>query len=643
MSSMPSRQGHVVFEFGDFRLDADQRQLLCISSGLVVPLLSRAFDTLLHLVQHPGELVGKEALMRAVWPDTVVEDNNLSQSIAAIRRALGERPGEHKYIVTIPGRGFRFVSQVRRLTEASTRQPPGTPAMDALPSESPAPGGGRAGKPARHRRVVAIAGAVAVAVAVAGYVLLPQRAAQSQVRTLAVLPFKPIDPTDADRSLQYGMTDTLISRLSSLGGVAVQPFSSVRRFGDPDQDARSAGRELGVASVLDGTIQRNGDRVRVSASLIEVESGRQLWSDQFLEDFTDIFSVQDAIAARVANALAVRLTGTERRQLTHRYTNDAEAYQLYVSGWFQRSRSDADGFRRSIDFFNRAIARDPAYPLPYVGLADSYAMLAVFGIVAPNDAFAPALAAANKALELDSELGEAHASLAHIKIQFEHDHETARREYQRALSIAPRYAVAHMWYGLFLAWSGEFDQALASLRHAQQLEPLQLGTSANIGMILYFARRYDAAIEHLHRVLEMAPGMDHARSWLGRAYMRKGDYDRAIREFRMRKSLSVQSYSDLAAAYALAGRRPEALAELERLMQLSRERYVSAYDIAAIHVSVGNPDEAFAWLDRAIEERAMPLVVLRFDPAFDRIRDDPRMAIVMARLTPSAGSAGSLE
>jgi DNA-binding winged helix-turn-helix (wHTH) protein/TolB-like protein/Flp pilus assembly protein TadD len=642
MSSMPSRQGHGVFEFGDFRLDADQRQLLCISSGHVIPLLSRAFDTLHHLVQHPGELVGKEALMRAVWPDTIVEDNNLSQSIAAIRRALGERAGEHKYIVTIPGRGFRLVSQVRRSTETSRPQLPGAPALEVSPVEPPGPGAA-AVKPARQRWVAATVGAIALAVAVAGYVLLPQRAAQSQVRTLAVLPFKPIDPTDADRSLQYGMTDTLISRLSGLGGVSVQPFSSVRRFGDPDQDARAAGKGLGVASVLDGTIQRNGDRVRVSASLIEVASGRQLWSDQFLEDFTDIFSVQDAIAARVADALAVRLTGTEKRQLTHRYTNDAEAYQLYVSGWFQRSRSDAEGFRRSIDFFNQAIARDPAYPLPYVGLADSYAMLAVFGIVAPNDAFAPALAAANKALELDSELGEAHASLAHIKIQFEHDYATARREYRRALNIAPRYAVAHMWYGLFLAWTGEFDQALASLRRAQELEPLQLGTSANIGMILYFSRRYDAAIEHLHRVLEMAPGMDHARSWLGRAYMRKGDYERAIREFRMRKSLSVQSYSDLAAAYALAGRRPEALAELERLMKLSRERYVSAYDIAAIHVSLGDANEAFAWLDRAIEERAMPLVVLRFDPAFDRIRDDPRMTKVMARLTPSAGSAGSLE
>lgn len=637
---MPSRQGRVVFEFGDFRLDADQRQLLCISSGLVVPLFSRAFDTLLHLVQHPGELVSKAALMQAVWPDTIVEENNLSQSIAAIRRALGERAGEHKYIVTIPGRGFRFVSQVHRLTEGSTPQPPVAPAAEVLPLQSPGPST-VAWRPANRRWVVAIVGAVVVAAAAAGYVLRPQQAAKLDVRTLAILPFKPIDPVDTDRSLQYGMTDTLISRLSGLGGVSVQPFSSVRRYGDPDQDAQAAGRGLGVASVLDGTIQRNGDRVRVTASLIEVASGRQLWSEQFLEDFTDIFSVQDAIAARVADALAVQLTGTEQRQLTHRYTDDAEAYQLYVSGWFQRSRTDADSFMRSIDFFNQAIARDPNYPLPYVGLADSYAMLAVFGVLAPKDAFPPALAAANKALELDSDLGEAHASLAHIKIQYEHDYETARREYQRALSIAPRYAIAHMWYGLFLAWSGDFDQALASLHHAQQLEPLQLGTSANIGMILYFSRRYDAAIEHLHRVLDTEPGLDHARSWLGRAYMRRGDYESAIREFQKRKSLSVQSYSDLAAAYALAGRRQAALAELERLMKLSRERYVSAYDIAIIHVSLGNSNEAFAWLDRAIEERAMPLVVLRFDPAFDQVRDDPRMTSVMARLTAAAGTASN--
>lgn len=621
---MSSHEGRSVYEFGDFRLDAGQRQLLLKANGQVLPLVSRAFDTLLYLVEHPGELVSKTALMQAVWPTTVVEENNLSQSIAAIRRTLGERPGEHKYIVTIPGRGFRFVAPVE------------TPLAGAAPADAPAPRGTVAPTGSWRGWLAAALAVLVLGGGALGYQLRTPSDAGTTAHTLAILPFKPVDPADSDPSLQYGMTDTLISRLRELDGVSVQPFSSVRRFGNPDQDALVAARVLGVASVLDGTIQRSGDRLRLTATLFDVQSGRQLWSEQLHEDFTDIFAVQDAIAARITDALAVRLSGAEHRRLTHRYTDDAEAYQHYVNGWFQRSRTDADGYLRSIDFFEQAIARDPDYPLPYVGLADSYTMLAVFGVMAPMDAFPSALAAAQRALEIDSGLGEAHASLAHIRLQYEGDFEAAERGYQRAISIAPRYAIVHMWYGLLLAWSGRFDESLARLQYAQQLEPLQLGTSANIGMILYFSRRYDEAIDWLLKLLDAEPGMDHARSFLGRAYLRKGDYDAAIREFAQRSSPTVSSQSDLASAYALAGRRQEALAELDRLLALSRERYVSSYDIAAIHVALGDADAAFEALDRAVQERAQPLGHVWMDPAFDAVREDPRMTQLLARLDDRA-------
>jgi TolB-like protein/Tfp pilus assembly protein PilF len=471
-----------------------------------------------------------------------------------------------------------------------------------------------------------------VTIATFVYIVRGQHDQAPPLRTLAILPFKPVVPTDDDATLRYGMTDTLISRLRELGGVTVQPFSSVRRYGGSEQDALEAAQQLGVASVLDGTLQRSGDRLRVTARLLNVADGRQLWFEQFDERFTDIFAVQDTIAARVAEALAIRLSGQADRRLKRRVTNDAEAYQLYVNGWILRSRVGEDEFRQSIAFFEQAIARDQNYPQPYVGLADSYAMLGVYGVDAPDEAFPLALAAVNKALEIDSELGEAHASLAHIKAQYERDFAGAEREYLRALELAPDYAIAHMWYGLYLAWAGNFEGGLARLRKAQELEPLQLGASANIGMLLYFSRRYDEAIRQLQSVLAVEPGLDHARSLLGRAYLRKGDAAAAIREFRLRKSLSVGSYADLGMALALAGRREEAVAELDRVLALRGERYVSAYDIAGIQASLGNADQAFEWLDRAVAEGAQLLRLLGRDPSFDGLHGDARMATLLARI-----------
>ncbi len=607
---MPIQEGCRYYDFGEFRLDAELRQLLSKADGRPVPLVSRAFETLLHLVQNPGELISKPDLMRAVWPDTVVEENNLSQSIVAIRRALGERPGEHKYIVTVPGRGFRFVAAV------TTTMAQGPVALFPVAVF-------------RRRGLMTGVAALMAIIAVIAWFAWPRSGSTGSPNTLAILPFKAIDPTSVDLALPFGMTDTLISRLRQLDGIEVQPFSSVRRFGNADQDARAAGRQLGVAIVLDGTLQRDGERLRVTAIMIDVESGRVLWSRQFHENFTDIFAVQDAIAARVTDALAVELTGAEHLRLTKRHTNDAEAYQLYVNGWFQRTRTDAESFKRSIGFFEQAIARDPDYSLPYVGLADSYALLSVHGVMPRDQAFPLALAAVNKALALDGDLGEAHASLAHIKVQYEGDFEGAEREYQRAISLAPRYAIAHMWYGLLLAWNGRFDESLVKLRRAQELEPTFLTTSANIGMVMYYARRYDQAIAHLGKLLETEPTMDHARSFLGRSYLRNGNFAAAIAEFQKRRSPSVFSNQDLAIAYALAGRKREALAELDRVLAMVATSYVSPYDIAAIYVSLGDRDTAFQWLARAAAIKGNSLIEI--DPVFDAIRDDPRTAILFPK------------
>ncbi|MGH8167571.1 MAG: winged helix-turn-helix domain-containing protein, partial [Woeseiaceae bacterium] len=396
------------YAFGDYRLDVARQSLYCHSADSWTPLTPRVFDTLLYLVEHPDNLLDKERMMAAIWPDVVVEENNLDQNISTLRHALGDRRGDQRYIVTVRGRGYRFVAQVRKLAASDlTDGDQVTPTKAAETANLPR-GPGTTG-----RRVPlwgrAALGAIAVAIAIAAMLMLLRRGdplpttTTSQTHTLAVLPFRPLTVTDRNESLELGMAETLIMRLNS-PRLAVSPLSSVRRYADPRQDAVLAGRALGVDAVLEGHLQRDGERLRVSARLMNVEDGRQLWADRYNESFTDIFFVQDTIATKVWAALTPDLIG-EVSPALRRYTDDAEAYQLYVSGRFYWQRGNEAGIREALELFQRAVERDPDFALAYAGLADSYAVLGVFGIVAPHDTFPHARQAVDKALELAPQLG----------------------------------------------------------------------------------------------------------------------------------------------------------------------------------------------------------------------------------------------
>jgi DNA-binding winged helix-turn-helix (wHTH) protein/tetratricopeptide (TPR) repeat protein len=533
----------VVYEFGGFRLDARRRLLLARPDGRVVPLTTKAFDTLLYLVEHAGEVVEKTALLRAVWPNVTVEENSVSQCVSALRRVLGEDPSEHRFIVTAPGRGYRFIADVEVVQ-------PDRPGLRGSGESMPRPG----------RR--------------------------SAMRSLAVLPFKPLSGADRLESLELGMTDALIMRIGGLRDVEVRPLSSVRRYAGLEQDPLEAGRTLQVECVLDGSLQRSSERIRVTVRLIHVNTGRQLWAARFDQQFTDIFAIQDAIA-------------------------------------------------------ERAVARDPDFALAYACLADCYAVLSVFGGGAPHDLFPKARAAVVRALEIDPELATAHAELGHIRLVYDLDFEGAEQAYRRALEIDPHSAMAHHYMGLLLIARGELDEALQSIRRAQALEPLALNFNANIGMTHYYARRYREAARQLETTLAMDVGFDHARSYLGRAYLRVGEFERAIQEFQRRTSVTIGSVADLPAAYALAGRTRDAAAELELLLRAQTERYVSAFDIATIYAALNVPGGALEWLDRAIDQRAQPIMFLAVDPAFDGLRADRRFAPLLLRLAAQPSSAAT--
>ena len=606
------------YEFGDFALDVGQRHLLRRDTGKAIPLTAKVFDTLAYLVEHAGELLDKDALLQAIWRDVIVEENSLTQNISTLRHVLGEAHDENRYIATIPRRGYRFVAKVTRCDEHGISASAVEPASTAE----------------RMTRRLAAVAALTVAIAAVAWYFIPGGYRQSDpvaLQTLAILPFKPLLPAERNESLELGMAESLISSLGQYSPQAISPLSSVRRFDALDKDAITVGRELGVDTVLDGSLQRSGDRLRVSVRLLRVADGRQLWAQSFDQAFTTIFEVQDVIAARVAQSLSVRWTGGESARGAP-YTKDPEAYVLYASGRLAWTRQTETSLLRAIGFYEQAIARDPDYALAYSGLADSYAVLGVFGIQAPRDVFPKARRAVDKALSIDPDLAAAHSASGHIKLMYEHDVDGAATEYARALQLDSSIALTYHRRGLMYAMQGDIERALAESRHAQQLEPLWLAPRTAEGNHLYYARRYDESIRLVDQILVLDERADAARGLLIRNLVAKGDYDQAIAECDKGPLQVPGGRAFRAQALALSGRREEALAELDRLLALSKERYVPAYDIALIHAALADTENTFVWLERAMEDRSTQLVFLAQEPMLGTLHADPRFASLVRRI-----------
>ncbi len=455
------------------------------------------------------------------------------------------------------------------------------------------------------------------------------------IKSIAVLPFKPLIAESRDEALELGMADTLISKLSNIRQVTVRPLSAVRQYAGLEQDAAAAGREQKVDAVLDGNIQRSGEKIRVTVRLVRVADGFEVWSDQFDEKFTDIFSVQDSVSRKVAGMLAVTLTGEEKELMTKRQTGDVEAYQFYLMGRYHLNRLTDDGFRKGRDYFQQAIDKDPNYALAYAGLADAYNRLSGFNAISPREGFPSARAAAIKALELDDKLAEAHTMLGVVKFFYDWDWSGAEREFTRAVEINPSYSDTHQMYSYYLSAMGRYDEALAEMRRAQELDQLSLEKNVGIGEILYYQRQYDQAIEQYQKVLEMDPNSGFTHWAIGNVYVQKKKYEEAIAEYQKAIPLSGDSPDEPASlghAYALSGKRREAQVVLDALKERSRRSYVSPTIIAFIYIGLGEKDQAFAWLDKAYEGRDFILVQLKAEPTFDSLRSDQRFVDLLRRV-----------
>ena len=631
-----------VYAFGDFVLDGGRRRLSRRETGEQIALTAKAFDTLLYLVEHRDETLEKDTLLAAIWPGVIVEENSLTQNISMLRQALGETPGENRYVATVPRKGYRFVGAVTEtdaLAEQGRASPPPAPAPAPVPAEQKG-----------SRRLLWISAAAIAAMAAAAVTLLVRDGSGSAsppalsrpaiegfrsggaTQTIAVLPFKPLLLAERDESLEVGMTESMIASLGARDGMIVRPLSSVRRYGAIEQDPLAAGRALHADSVLDGWIQHHGDRLRVSVRLLRVADGRQLWADQHEGAFTAIIGVQDRISAKVTEALLARSAIGDAASRTLGGTKDSAAYLLYAHGRYALARSTEPSLLLAIGYFEQAIARDPHFALAYAGLADCHQVMAVFGMRPPSETMPRARDAVLKALQIEPRLASAYAILGQIKVQYDRDWNGAEADFAHAIALDPSLSEPHMYWGVLLGMRGEPDRGLAELERAQQLEPLLTLPKTRAGSVLYYARRYDEAVVQLTESLALddRPGVAHAA--LGRVYLHMGHHDLALAEFAKIRGATPGSFGDVGQALALSGHRAEALAELDRVLKLATQRYVNAVDIASIYTALGDKDNALAWLDRALQQRASTLGYLAQNPAFDGLHGDPRFAAIIDRI-----------
>jgi TolB-like protein/Tfp pilus assembly protein PilF len=492
-----------------------------------------------------------------------------------------------------------------------------------------------AGAIKRHKiRAALVLAVLALIVAVIVYHAL--QTSDAAIDSIAVLPLVNMGSDPNAEYLSEGIADGIANSLAQLPGLRVVPLSKVSRYKDREVDPQEVGHKLGVRSVLVWRIAQRGDGLNIRTELVDVANVSRLWGQQYDLKLSDLLSVQEEISRKISERLGLSLTGEQQRRLTRRYTENTEAYQLYLQGRYQWNRRSDEGLKKGIEYFKQAIDLDPSYGLAYAGLADCYNLLGVpdvAGTLAPREAFPKAKVAALKALEIDDALAEAHNSLAFVRFWFEWDWPGADREFKRAIELNPNYATTRHWHAIYLMTVGRNEEAIAEMRRAQELEPLSLIINTNLGWAFYYARQYDQAIEQYKRTLEMDADFANARLRLGEAYEQKGMYEDAATEYQKAVTLSrwnQRMVGSLGHAYAASQKKDEARKVVQELKENSKVRYVSPITIALVYVSLGQKDEALAWLERGYEERESGMMLR--NPQFDSLRSDPRFDTLMRKI-----------
>jgi len=637
------------YAFGDFVLERSQQRVLRSSDGSELSLTPRLFGALLMFVENADALLDKDTLMRALWPGLVVEENNLSQTVSSLRRALGDEPTGSRYIQTVARRGFRFIAAVTALPNVDAAAAP--PALVAAPDAPVVTGGLRAG-PQRRRQSdqrrwlgLLLAGGVATGLAGAGWWAwrrqpAPAGDATALRATLAVLPFKPLATESRDELLEVGMADSLITRLSTVPGLVVRSVGSVRRYAGAEQDPVRAARDLDVAWIVDGSLQRRGEQLRVTARLLRASDGAATWSDSFDAKFTGVFDMQDLISARVMQALAPRLEASARVAPGLPTTNlggtrNTDAYQLYLAASRQAQSRRADGVRKGIALFNQALTVDPTYALAYVGLAEALRETLLAADAAPADVFEPARVAVQRALALAPNLAEALSEKGFSLYYFEFDWGGGEREFRRALAVNANVAMAHFGLAQLLLTQDRPDEGFVHLRLARELDPMSPFLNTIEAGYLLAAGRRDEARARLARAFDIAPDFYLAHRAQGLLHLAEQRPEPGIASLRRAVAMAdgnSRPSALLGMHLARLGQRDETRAILDRLLERARTRAVSPVSLAVLHAALGDTALALDALERAFAARDTQLVFLKDDPRWSGLRKEPRFVALMQAL-----------
>jgi TolB-like protein/DNA-binding winged helix-turn-helix (wHTH) protein/Flp pilus assembly protein TadD len=633
-------QAHRRLRFGTFELDVRAGELC--KHGLRIRLQEQPLQVLAMLLEHPGEVVTREELQKRLWPaDTFVDfDHGLNKAISKIREALGDSAESPRYVETVARRGYRFLAEVKAADTApvTNHELPSVPRAPAdVRERSDVAADIAMPKPIVRpaARMVSVLAVLLAIASLAAWKLYSGKRSSPIVRSLAVLPLESLSSDASQDYFADGMTDEMISDLGQISALRVISRTSVMAYKHARKPLPQIARELNVDAVVEGTVLRSGDQVRITAQLIEASSDKHLWSQSYEGELRDTLALQNQVARAIADQIRIHLNAQEQAALKNVRVVNPEAYESYLKGRYFWNKRTADSLRVALAYFNEAIDEDAKYAQPYSGLADTYALLGdwQYAAMTPKEALPKAKAAAIRALELDSALGEAHNSLAFCLDGFDWDFDSAGREFQRAIELNPGYATAHHWYAWHLSLLGRYDEAIAEMRKAENLDPLSIIINADLAELLVLAHFYDESIRQSRKTIEMDPNFALAHNQLGQAYLQKQMDNEAIEELQKAVQLSAGSptcIANLARAYAASGKKSEAVKLLSDLRKHSNASYSHASEIAVIYAALGDINQAMTWLEKGYEERFNPGVLLR--PGFDPLRSDRRFQELLRRI-----------
>jgi TolB-like protein/DNA-binding winged helix-turn-helix (wHTH) protein/Flp pilus assembly protein TadD len=604
----------MIYEFEGFRVDAGKR-LLSNGAGDPLAVTPKIFDTLLYLVSHGGDVVGKDELMSAIWPDAIVEENNLNKNISTLRHLLGERPGEHRFIVTVPGTGYKFVSDVQAITSA--------PADDADARFKP-----RNESWISTRPVLVAAGAIAaVAVFALAFSLFTNR---RQVDSIAVMPFT---NESGDQKLEYlsdGMTDALIESLSKLSAVQVKARSTVDRY-KGNADAPTIGKELNVGAVMFGQVIQRGEDIILKIELVDTRTENSLWSQSYNRKMSNLVVLQNDLARDLVSELSVKLSGSDEQILAKRYTDNPEAYQLYLKGVRLTRKITPPEINEGIGYLQQAIEQDSSYALAHAAIARARVSLALGGEAHPSELL-KARADALRAIEMDDTIAEGHSALGSTVYFYDWKFAEAENHFLRALELDPNSAAAHSGYADLLGRMGRREEAATHSNRARELEPFSAFFNATgLGQL----GNPDAALERLRFAIELDPNHYFPHMLAGQYYKQKKLYKESAEEYGIAKRLSPnQTWSDAGLAGTLLemGDREGARAILDDMILKSKEHFVPPFGLAIVHCQLGEIEQAFAMLEKSYEVRDPKMVFLKTDPRLKDLREDPRYQDLLRRV-----------